>query len=59
MRDEVIDCLEGVGGQLERFVFEDGPPLDRDAVFVVNAPRQHSDLADRLGGTSFADGASR
>lgn len=37
-------------------VFESGPPLARDALFVVNVSRQRSDLAARLGCATFADG---
>ncbi|MDF2711231.1 MAG: FAD-dependent pyridine nucleotide-disulfide oxidoreductase [Nonomuraea muscovyensis] len=56
VRCEAIARLEGTDGRLEQIVFEKGPSLARDAVFVVNVPRRRSDLADRLGCTIFADG---
>ncbi|MEV4889463.1 FAD-dependent oxidoreductase [Nonomuraea sp. NPDC055795] len=57
VRDERIARLEATGDQLERIVFEDGPPLPRQAVFVVNVPRRHqTDLAARLGCATFTDG---
>ncbi|MFF5212696.1 FAD-dependent oxidoreductase [Streptosporangium sp. NPDC000396] len=56
VRCEAVARLEGTGGQLEQIVFESGPPLARDAAFVVNVPRQRSDLAARLGCACFADG---
>ncbi|MEV0421172.1 NAD(P)/FAD-dependent oxidoreductase [Streptosporangium canum] len=56
VRCEAIARLEATGDRLEQIVFESGRPLARDAVFVVNVPRQRSDLAVRLGCTSFADG---
>ncbi|WP_246080033.1 NAD(P)/FAD-dependent oxidoreductase [Nonomuraea mesophila] len=56
VRCEPVAHLEGAGDRLEQVVFEGGPPLARDAVFVVNVPRQRSELAARLGCASFADG---
>ncbi|WP_049558228.1 NAD(P)/FAD-dependent oxidoreductase [Nonomuraea sp. SBT364] len=56
VRCEPVARLEGTDGRLERIAFEGGPPLAGDAVFVVNVPRRRSDLADRLGCGSFADG---
>ncbi|GAA2406908.1 hypothetical protein GCM10010404_76260 [Nonomuraea africana] len=56
VRCEAISRLEGTGDRLEQIVFETGPPLARAAVFVVNVPRQRSDLAVRLGCQTFADG---
>ncbi|MER5419141.1 NAD(P)/FAD-dependent oxidoreductase [Streptosporangium roseum] len=55
VRCEAISRLEATGDALERIVFESGPPLAREAVFVVNVPRQRSDLAARLGCAAFAD----
>ncbi|WP_131738375.1 NAD(P)/FAD-dependent oxidoreductase [Actinomadura roseirufa] len=55
VRREPIARLEATGDRLEQIVFAEGEPLDRDAMFVVNVPRQRSDLAERLGCTSFAD----
>ncbi|MGP3934392.1 NAD(P)/FAD-dependent oxidoreductase [Nonomuraea sp. KM88] len=56
VRCEPVARLEGTGDQLGRVVFEGGPPLAREAVFVVNVPRQRSELAARLGCATFADG---
>ncbi|MBT2235586.1 NAD(P)/FAD-dependent oxidoreductase [Nonomuraea sp. NEAU-A123] len=56
VRCEAITRMEATGDRLEQIVFESGRPLSRDAVFIVNVPRQRSDLAIRLGCTSFADG---
>lgn len=56
VRCEAITRLEGTDGRPEQIVFEAGPSLARDAVFVVNVPRQRSDLAARLGCATFADG---
>lgn len=56
VRYEAIARLEATGDQLERIVFESGPPLARDVVFVVNVPRQRSDLAARLGCVTLTDG---
>lgn len=49
LRDERIRRLEGCDGRLERIVFDEGPPLERDAIFFCTGQRQHSDLAARLG----------
>ncbi|MFC9971025.1 NAD(P)/FAD-dependent oxidoreductase [Spirillospora sp. NPDC127200] len=56
VRCEAVTRLEGTGGRLEQIVFDSGPPLARDAVFVVNAPRQRSGLAVRLGCAVLSDG---
>ncbi|MFC9997506.1 NAD(P)/FAD-dependent oxidoreductase [Nocardia sp. NPDC127526] len=56
VRCEPVTRFDGEDGALDRIVFESGPPLDRDAVFVENLPRQHSDLAARLGCAFLADG---
>ncbi|MGW0484238.1 NAD(P)/FAD-dependent oxidoreductase [Nonomuraea sp. NPDC003214] len=56
VREEAVTRLEGDGGRLERITFASGPPVERDAVFVVNVPRQRSGLAARLGCAAFADG---
>ncbi|TMR20652.1 NAD(P)/FAD-dependent oxidoreductase, partial [Nonomuraea zeae] len=56
VRCEPIARLEGTGDRLEQIAFESGPPLAREAVFVVNVARQRSGLAGRLGCASFADG---
>ncbi len=41
--------LQGEGGKLRRIHFEDGPPLERDALFFSTGHVQRSDLAERLG----------
>lgn len=56
VRCEAVTRLEATGDRLEEIVFESGPPLARQAVFVVNVPRQRSDLAARLGCAAFPDG---
>ncbi|MFC4052502.1 NAD(P)/FAD-dependent oxidoreductase [Actinomadura syzygii] len=57
VRCEPVVRLDADGDRLERIVFADGPPLDRDAVFVENVPRQRSDLAARLGCALLPDGS--
>ena len=47
--EERIVRLEGKDGQLERILFADGRDLPRRALFLPTLPRQHSDLAERLG----------
>lgn len=49
IREERIVRVEGRDGHLERIVFADGTDLPRRALFVPTAPRQHSDLPERLG----------
>ncbi|GAA2846383.1 NAD(P)/FAD-dependent oxidoreductase [Nonomuraea rubra] len=56
VRCEPVIRLEGTEGRLERIVFDGASPLARDAVFVVNVPRQRSGLAAGLGCACFADG---
>ncbi|MFI0423733.1 NAD(P)/FAD-dependent oxidoreductase [Spongiactinospora sp. 9N601] len=56
VRCEAVARLEGTDGRLEQVVFESGPPLARDAAFVVNVPRQRSGLAAGLGCAIFEDG---
>ncbi|WUH99545.1 NAD(P)/FAD-dependent oxidoreductase [Spirillospora sp. NBC_00431] len=56
VRCEAISRLEGTGGRLDQIVFEGGPPLPRDAVFVASVTRQRSGLAARLGCVLFDDG---
>jgi thioredoxin reductase len=56
VRCEPVTRLEGTGDRLDQIVFEGGPPLAREAVFVVNVTRQRSGLAAGLGCASFADG---
>ncbi|MFD1930065.1 MULTISPECIES: NAD(P)/FAD-dependent oxidoreductase [Nonomuraea] len=56
VRCEAVARLEATGDRLDQIVFESGPPLARQAVFVANAPRQRSGLPARLGCAAFADG---
>jgi len=49
VREEPIVRLKGNDGRLERIVFADGSDLPRRALFLPTLPRQHSDLAERLG----------
>jgi thioredoxin reductase len=56
VRGEPVARFEGRGGQLERIVFAQGEPLERDAVFIATVLRQRSDLAARLGCALLADG---
>ncbi|MFE3451638.1 NAD(P)/FAD-dependent oxidoreductase [Nonomuraea sp. NPDC059194] len=56
VRCEAVARLEATGDRLDQIVFESGPPLARQAVFVANVPRQRSDLAARLGCAIFSDG---
>ena len=49
VREERVLCLEGTDGQLERIVFQDGPPLGREALFFSTGQRQGSGLAAQLG----------
>jgi thioredoxin reductase len=46
-----IVALEGDGetGRLRRVVLENGPPVERDGLFVANGQRQRSPLVERLG----------
>lgn len=49
IREERVVRVEGKDGHLERIVFADGSELARHALFLPTLPRQHSDLAERLG----------
>ena len=49
VRQERVECLEGVDGQLRRIVFADGSSVARTALFFATGQRQASDLASRLG----------
>ncbi|HYU31461.1 MAG TPA: NAD(P)/FAD-dependent oxidoreductase, partial [Thermoanaerobaculia bacterium] len=49
IREEPVVRLEGKEGHLERIVFASSPDLPRHALFLPTLPRQHSDLAERLG----------
>jgi thioredoxin reductase len=49
LREERLVRLEGRDGVLERLVFEEGPPLDRRALFFNVGERQASGLAQKLG----------
>ncbi|WP_067470635.1 NAD(P)/FAD-dependent oxidoreductase [Nocardia amamiensis] len=56
VRCEPITRIEGEGSGLDRIVFATGQPLSRDAVFVENLTRQHSDIAEQLGCAFLPDG---
>lgn len=56
VREEFISHVDGEAGKLDRIVFESGPPLARDAVFVENVAVQRSDLAEQLGCAVLSDG---
>jgi thioredoxin reductase len=49
IREEQIVQLEGREGKLERIAFDEGPPLNRRALFVCSGHHQRSDLAAKLG----------
>lgn len=49
VREEPVVRLEGPGGELERVVFETGPPAERRALFFTTGQHQHSPLAIQLG----------
>ncbi len=57
LMEQPILRLEGDGGQLERIVFADGPPLERNAAFIEARRHQHSDLARQLGCEFLEDGS--
>jgi len=48
-REEPVLRFDGAGGQLERIVFADGPPVERRALFFATGQRQASELPARLG----------
>jgi thioredoxin reductase len=49
VREERVECLEGVDGRLQRIVFADGSSIDRRALFFATGQRQASELPARLG----------
>lgn len=49
IRQQRVIRLEGSGGQLERIIFDDGPPLPCDALFFNTDQTQRSDLPSMLG----------
>ncbi|HEX6387932.1 MAG TPA: NAD(P)/FAD-dependent oxidoreductase [Solirubrobacteraceae bacterium] len=49
IREERIARLVGAGGRLERIELEDGPPEERDALFVTTRRGQPNALAEMLG----------
>ncbi len=57
VREQPILRLEGEGGRLERIVFADGVPLERNAAFLEARRHQHSDLAQQLGCEFLEDGS--
>jgi thioredoxin reductase len=56
LREESIVRLES-DGDGARIVFDDGPPLHRQAIFLRPPTRQRSDLAAQLGCNAFDDGS--
>lgn len=59
VREEPIARLEGVEGQLERIVFDDGKVLPRRGMFFNTGQDQRCDLAARLGCEFTERGAVR
>ena len=49
VREERIECLDGVDGRLQRIVFADGSSVPRRALFFATGQHQASDLPARLG----------
>jgi thioredoxin reductase len=49
VREERVARFEGNDGRLERVIFEEGPPLERRALFFNVGERQASGLALKLG----------
>jgi thioredoxin reductase len=49
VREERVECLEGVDGRLQRVVFADGSSVARQALFFATGQRQASTLAAELG----------
>jgi thioredoxin reductase len=57
IREDRILRLEGRERQLERIIFDEGPPLSRRALFVCLGQHQRSDLARKLGCRFTSKGA--
>jgi thioredoxin reductase len=55
VRHERIVELAGAQGRLSSVVFENRPPLERDALFVFSNPREASDLAARVGSSAWTE----
>jgi thioredoxin reductase len=53
VRHDKIAYLAAEGGELSQIVFEQGPPLERSALFLFTHYREASDLAKRVGSTGF------
>ena len=49
IREDRIARLEGRDGRLERIVFQEGEPLEREALFICASQHQRSALARKLG----------
>ena len=49
VREDRIARLEGRDGRLQRIVFQEGEPLEREALFVCASQHQRSGLARKLG----------
>jgi thioredoxin reductase len=59
VREERVVRLEGTDGELERVVFESGPPLSRRGLFFTTGQYQHSHLAVTFGCEFDEKGAVR
>lgn len=59
VREERVVRLEGRDGRLERIVFQEGPPLERSALFFSTGHRQGSGFAAQLGARFTPKGAVR
>jgi thioredoxin reductase len=57
IREDRIARLEGREGRLERIVFEQGDPLEREALFICASQHQRSALARKLGCRFTSKGA--
>jgi thioredoxin reductase len=49
VREDRVLRLEGADGRLQRILFQEGEPLDREALFVCAAQHQRSGLPRKLG----------
>lgn len=55
VRESKIMRIEGREGVLEKIVFEEGPDLERQALFFNTSSRQGNDFAKRLGCDGWAE----
>jgi thioredoxin reductase len=59
VRPEVVSRVEGRGGDVERVVFDEGPPLRCAGMFLHATTRQASPLPEQLGCVMLDDGSVR